>query len=228
MLAVVKILALETSGTTGSVAALLDDRLLAEISLASEKRSAQTLAPAMRELLASVSWQPTEVALVAVSIGPGSFTGLRLGVTTAKVFAYAVRAEVLGIDTLEIIAHQVSPEVDQVIALIDALRGQVVARPFVRQPAGWFAPSGPPRLVSIQALVEQLSPDVVLSGPVLGRLVGQLPAEVRTSEPESWQPRASTVGRLAARRYAAGERHDLWTLGPHYARPSAAEEKRGL
>ena len=68
------------------------------------RRSARTLAPGIRHLLADAGWTPRDVALVAVSIGPGSFTGLRLGVMTAKAFAYAVGAPVLGIGTLEVIA----------------------------------------------------------------------------------------------------------------------------
>lgn len=227
MVAVAKILALETSSTTGSVAALVDGHLLTEIALGREKRSAQTLAPAIRELLQSVGWRPEDVDLVAAGIGPGSFTGLRLGVTTAKVFAYAVKAEVLGIDTLETIANQVPAGVQRVMAIIDAQRGDGVARAFVRDPAGWLVPQGPPRLVSLRSLVEQLPAEAVLSGPVLERLAGELPSGLKTAEPECWHPRASTVGRLAAHKYAAGLRHDLWTLVPHYARPSAAEEKRG-
>lgn len=227
VVAVVNILALETSGIAGSVAALADDRLLAEIALPTEKRSAQTLAPTLRQLLHSVGWQPSEVRLVAVSIGPGSFTGLRLGVTTAKVFAYATKADVLGIDTLETIANQAPSGLLHVTALIDAQRGDVVARPFTRNPEGCFVPAGPPRLVSLGRLLEEIPQGTVLTGPVLQRLAGQLPAATRTTEPGCWQPMASTVGRLAARQYAAGLRHDVWTLLPHYARPSAAEEKRG-
>ena len=81
-----------------------DANLLAELSLDHTQRSAQSLAPAIEALLTQVGWLPRDVQLVAVSVGPGSFTGLRVGVTTAKVFAYAVGAEVLGIDTLE--AHR--------------------------------------------------------------------------------------------------------------------------
>jgi tRNA threonylcarbamoyl adenosine modification protein YeaZ len=99
-----RILALETTDKTGSVAAMADGNLLAELTLEPTQRSAQSLAPALQQLLQQVGWQPADVQLVAVSIGPGSFTGLRVGVTAAKVFAYAVGAEVLGISTLEAIA----------------------------------------------------------------------------------------------------------------------------
>src|SRR5271163_2151267 len=96
-----RILALETSELTGSVAAAADGNVLAELQLDPQQRSAQSLAPAIRALLAQVGWQPADIDLLAVTIGPGSFTGLRVGVATAKVFAYACGAEVLGISTLE-------------------------------------------------------------------------------------------------------------------------------
>ncbi len=101
-----RILALETSGTSGSVAALEGDRLLAEVSLAPSLRSARSLAPGIAKLLAEVGWKPRDVGIVAVTTGPGSFTGLRVGLTTAKSFAYAVGAQVLGINTLEVLAEQ--------------------------------------------------------------------------------------------------------------------------
>ncbi|MEX0712672.1 MAG: tRNA (adenosine(37)-N6)-threonylcarbamoyltransferase complex dimerization subunit type 1 TsaB, partial [Pirellulales bacterium] len=90
-----RILALETSGKSGSVAVLRGDVLLAEEPLEPSQRSAQSLAPAMRQLLEAVAWTPRDVQLVAVTLGPGSFTGLRVGVTTAKTFAYAVGAVVV-------------------------------------------------------------------------------------------------------------------------------------
>ena len=88
-----RILALETTEMAGSLAAMHDRKLLAEIELDSKQRTAQSLAPGMKTLLAEAGWRPTDVELVAVTIGPGSFTGLRLGVTTAKTFAYAVGAD---------------------------------------------------------------------------------------------------------------------------------------
>jgi tRNA threonylcarbamoyladenosine biosynthesis protein TsaB len=103
----VKILSLETTDLSGSVAASDSSKLLLELELNSSQRSAQSLAPAIHSLLQQVGWKPADVELVAVTVGPGSFTGLRVGVTAAKTFAYAVGADVLGIDTLETIAANV-------------------------------------------------------------------------------------------------------------------------
>ena len=67
-----------------------------------------TLAPGIAELLKHVAWLPRDVQTVAVGVGPGSFTGLRLGVMTAKAFAYATGAQILGIGTPDAIAAQAS------------------------------------------------------------------------------------------------------------------------
>ncbi len=99
-----RIISWETTGTAGSVAALIDDRVLLERYLPDEQRSAQSLAPSIDALLAEVGWRPAEVELIATAVGPGSFTGLRVGVTTAKMFAYAVNCPLIGVNTLEAIA----------------------------------------------------------------------------------------------------------------------------
>jgi len=103
--------ALDTSGFSGSVALIDGPRVVAELALDANRRSAQTLAPAIAQLLARMQTNPRQIGLVATTIGPGSFTGLRIGVTTAKTFAYAVGAAVLGIGTLEAIAHGVPGEI---------------------------------------------------------------------------------------------------------------------
>ena len=105
-----RILALETTDLTGTVAALEGDKVLLQNELNPGQRSAQSLAPALARLWQAVGWKPTEIELIAVALGPGSFTGLRVGVTTAKMLAYLARAQVLGVDTLETIAAQAMGE----------------------------------------------------------------------------------------------------------------------
>jgi tRNA threonylcarbamoyladenosine biosynthesis protein TsaB len=220
-----RILALETTERDGSLAAADDDNLLVELILDRTQRSAQSLAPAIVALLRQVGWRAADVQLVAVSGGPGSFTGLRIGVTTAKVFAYAVGADILGIDTLEAIAAAAPEDVTKVSVVMDAQRGQLVARRYHRRSGGWFEPAETEKLIDIETWLEQLTPEIAVSGPVLGKLADRLPADVRPVDPRYWPPRASRVARLAARDYALGRRDDLWKLAPHYCRRSAAEEK---
>jgi tRNA threonylcarbamoyladenosine biosynthesis protein TsaB len=248
-----RMLSLETSDKTGSVAAMADDNLLSELMLDRAQRSAQSLAPAMNGLLQQVGWLPSDVQLVAVSIGPGSFTGLRVGVTAAKVFAYAVGAEILGVNTLEAIAANcTATPSNEISVVIDAQRGEVVVQSFVRQADGWFEPAGAEKLLDADAWLEAVgsrqsavgsdppsglrlppssnpqplipNPSVV-TGPGLVRLLDRLPPGVVALDESYWHPRAAAVGRVAARYYAQGRRDDLWKLVPHYYRRSAAEEK---
>ncbi len=210
-----RILALETSGTGGSVAALDAGVLLGEVSLDPTARSARMLAPLMRQLLVQVEWQPRDVQLVAVTSGPGSFTGLRIGLATAKVFAYAAGAAVLGVNTLEALAEQAPVDAQGVQAVIDAQRQEVFASRWPTAPA----------IISIDTWLASLTPGDAVIGPVLAKLRDRLPPHVRIAPEASWTPMAATVGRIAHRHYTAGQREDVFQLAPLYLRRSAAEEK---
>lgn len=218
-------LAIETTEKPGSVAAMCDDNVLSEKTLEPSQRTAQSLVPAIGALLDRVGWSPGDVQLVAVSVGPGSFTGLRIGVTAAKTYAYAVGAAILGVDTLEAIAAAVPDDVSKVSAVIDAQRGQLVEQRFARGPDGWFEPVGGERLVDAGVWLEELPPEIAVTGPALAKLDNLSASGVRPLDPKYWPPRASWVARLAARDYARGRRDDLWQLVPRYSRRSAAEEK---
>ena len=130
-----RILALETTDTAGGVALCEGDKIVASRALDPERRSAQTLAPAIRDVLCGVGWKPSDVAIVAVAVGPGSFTGLRVGLTTAKVFAWSVGARLVAVDSLDAIAEEqrefcVEVEGDGALFSVgmDAQRGDVVFR----------------------------------------------------------------------------------------------------
>ena len=223
-----KILALETTEKIGTVAALCDDKVLAELELSKQQRTTQSLAPSLKTLLKEVGWRPDEVDLVAVTVGPGSFTGLRVGVTTAKVFAYAAGAEVLGVDTLETIAAGAPDDIQSISVAVDAQRGEVVAGSFRRGPDGWFCPTAKSELIDAGVWLRGLPPGSVVAGAVLRKLSDRVPDQVTVLAPQFCSPRASNVGRIAGRDYAAARRDDIWGLVPRYSRRSAAEEKLGV
>jgi tRNA threonylcarbamoyladenosine biosynthesis protein TsaB len=222
-----RILALESSGSSGSVAVWDGATLLGEVALDPALRSARSLAPGICQLLAEVGWRPRDVQLVAVTAGPGSFTGLRVGVTTAKTFAYAAGAEVLGVNTLEVLAEQAPSDAAIVKAVIDAQRQELFAAAFLLDGSGRRT-QAPPAIVPIEDWLTALTPGDLVIGPVLAKLRTRLPPAVRVAPEGSWTPLASSVARVAARRHAAGERDDLWRLAPLYLRRSAAEEKADL
>jgi len=222
-----RILAIETTDAAGSVAALETGRILAAHDLDTRLRSAQTLAPAIVALLEKTAWQPADVQLVAVATGPGSFTGLRVGVATAKLFAYAVGAEVLGVNTLEVIAAQqtAAAEGAELWAVLDAQRNQVFAGRFKRDKMGWQW-QGETVLLDNSAWIAGLQPGQIVSGPVLEKLAGKLPEGITVADRALWSPKAAAVGQLAWKHYQAGHRDDVFRLLPQYFRASAAEEKR--
>ncbi|MBR4833363.1 MAG: tRNA (adenosine(37)-N6)-threonylcarbamoyltransferase complex dimerization subunit type 1 TsaB [Thermoguttaceae bacterium] len=130
-----KILALETTDAQGSVALCDGGEILTSRRLDADRRSAQTLAPTIRETLDEFGWAPNDVDAVAVAVGPGSFTGLRVGVSTAKMLAWAVGAKIVGVDALEAIASEIErlpngEETGVVSVGIDAQRGDVAVRRF--------------------------------------------------------------------------------------------------
>jgi tRNA threonylcarbamoyladenosine biosynthesis protein TsaB len=219
-----RILALETSTRLASVAALADDRLLGQSDFGSDQRTAQAFAPSMVRQLEAVGWKPGDVQLMVVSHGPGSFTGLRVGVTAAKTLAYATGAEILGVNTLQVIAAQATGPWQEITAVADAQRRQLFAARFRRKGQAWEV-AEPTSIVDSQAWLRSLTEGQVVTGPGLARLRDPLPHGVMATPMESWLPRAETVGRIGYLDYTAGRRDDLWKLTPHYYRRSAAEEK---
>ena len=212
------ILALETTDSVGSVAAMADGKLLLELGLNPQERTARSLPPGIATLFERVGWKPADVGLVALTIGPGSFTGLRVGVTMAKTFAYSVGAEVLGVNTLDTIAEAAPADLSALTAAIDAQRGNVVVRSFSRGPDGALQPPGDQRLVSIDRWLQELPAGMVVTGPALTKIAPRLPSHVILLDQKYWTPRAAMVAQLAHRQYTAGRRDDLWTLVPQYSR----------
>ncbi len=221
------ILALETSSQAGSVALLDGDNVLSQRVLATEQRSAQTLIPAVAAVLADAGRRTGDVNLVAVTIGPGSFTGLRVGVTAAKTFAYATGCQCLGVDTLEVIAEQAIPgcaAAGELHAVLDAQRKELFLARFRRE-VGGLVRLDENRIVPVERWLATLAAGTVVTGAGINRLIDRLPAGVVAVELQLREPQAATVGRLAWRDHQAGRRDDLWKLTPKYLRPSAAEEK---
>ena len=225
------ILALETSSQAGSVALLDRDTVLSQRRLPADRRSAQTLAPAIADALAEARRKPQDVGLVAVTIGPGSFTGLRVGVTTAKTFAYAVGAEVLGMDTLEVIASQCDAaeprggrSASRVEAVIDAQRKELFVGRFMKDSQGLIR-LDENRIVPVDQWLAELRAGAIVTGTGIQRFLDRLPADVAVAAEPLREPQAVTVGQLAWKQYDRGRRDDLWKLSPKYLRASAAEEK---
>ena len=219
-----KLVSIETAVTPGSLAAIENvpgaPPKVVAVDLPSDQRTARSLAPAIKELLAKASWQTTDIDAVAVTTGPGSFTGLRLGVTAAKTLAYAAEAVCVPINTLAVLAAQAGDASGS--AVLDAQRGELFVGAF---DAGKL--SGELSILSEAAWLEQLKPGDVAIGPVLSRLAERLPESVTAAPESGWRPLAETVAGLAITAVEAGQTVSPFELLPNYYRLSAAEEKLG-
>ncbi|MGI5832769.1 MAG: tRNA (adenosine(37)-N6)-threonylcarbamoyltransferase complex dimerization subunit type 1 TsaB [Thermoguttaceae bacterium] len=241
-----KLLAIETTELRGSVAVAEGGILLVERPLAENQRSAQSLVPAIESILESQGWTPPELDAIAVAVGPGSFTGLRVGVTTAKVLAWACRAELFGVDTLEAAAWQVAaslanilgednsnPVFEQVLARggatitigINAQRGDVTSRDFlVRLGSPVPIPLG--KKFRLEPLVDWLAPErkgVTLSEVHLASVVSDKNAAGGLSPaPDKPFPLLYAGPALNSRRIATSAEQRLAFLPLPHGVPSAA------
>jgi tRNA threonylcarbamoyladenosine biosynthesis protein TsaB len=222
-----KILALETTEKFGSVALLNDHHVLSEIVLPKDRRSSQTLHPAIHALFETTRMVPTDIDIVAVVTGPGSFTGLRVGVTAAKVFAYSTGAKVIAQGTFETVASGSTVAGSLISIGVDAQRGEVVAAILRRTESGGVEMVREPELIPVADWWKHAEwyTDVLFTGPALERWSAKAPPHIPLAPDSDWFPKASAAGKLAAERMAQQQFDDAWALLPIYSRMSAAEER---
>lgn len=224
------ILGLETATRFTSVALVDGDDVLAEFTYSGPLRPSQVLMPMVDRVFRDAGLDRTRLGAVAAGAGPGSFTGLRLGLATAQALAYALGIPAVGVSTLEAMAFPWLGTGCLVVSVLDAQRGRVYAAGFPRDPAG-FAP----RTVEWEALLEHLASRAGGGG---GRVVlvgdwawarreqvsSRLGEGVWVVPPELGYPRAAVVARLGRQALEEGAGGDPFALRAVYLRRSEAEE----
>ncbi len=127
-----RLLALDTSTSTASLAFLGGDGRIARSRIDPGTRHGQTLVPMIAELLRSTGCRPGDLDGVAVGLGPGSYTGLRIGITAAKTLAFASGARLLALDSLELVARNAPQDVRKITVISDAQRHDLYVADFKR------------------------------------------------------------------------------------------------
>jgi tRNA threonylcarbamoyladenosine biosynthesis protein TsaB len=224
----VNILALDTSTVRAVVALGRADGAAFQAVGDPAIRQGRSLVPTIQQLLRQAGLAPTDLGAIGVGLGPGSFTGLRIGLTAAKTLAYALGLPLAGLDSFEAVARSAPAESQWIRVIADAQRGDVFAADYRRlEPGGDLERVGQVRLEAASAWLGGLVEGAYVMARDAARLGLMLPPTVEVA-PES---RTLADGRIliAMTREAAdrGRRDDPWFLEPLYLRRSAAEEKRG-
>lgn len=222
-----RILGLETATRHASVGLLIDGELAVEQSEPAQGSHAVSLLPLIDTVLRRADCRLDALDAVAVSSGPGSFTGLRVGLSVAKGFARATGARLVAVPTLEALARTVPGAPGAVCAVLDARKGELYAALFESSTAGCRRLTAD-QLVTAEALVALLpAPCVVVGdgGTVCASALRAHFGERVTVLPETHGPRGGVVAALGWERLRAGQLADVPSLEPTYVRPSEAELK---
>jgi tRNA threonylcarbamoyladenosine biosynthesis protein TsaB len=220
-------LAIETSSRTGSVALLDGGRVLAEDTFPHGLQHAAGILPMIDRLCRTHKWTPRDIEHIYVSIGPGSFTGLRIGITLAKTLAFATAAKIVPVPTVRVLAENAPPDCRHLIIVLDAKRDQIFTARFERSGDSWLE-SEHAHLDTLAAMLARSPRPVHLIGEGIPYHRKSLPADDPTiiiTPEDHWRPRAAAVAALGTSLAAAGKFADSFKLTPLYIRRPEAEEK---
>jgi len=229
------LLALDTATEQVNVAIGRDGSVLGAVQLAGGRRHAEQLAPAIEYLLRETGVHQDQLAAIAVGRGPGLFTGLRVGVTTAKVMAQALRIPVVAIPTLDLVAYPLRHTSRLIVAVLDARRKEVFHAGYHAVPGGvqraWdYTVATPAELV---AELETHTGGILLAGDGVARFRGEFAAleHAERAGAEHSTPSVAALVELATARMEREEFEQPWDVHPLYLRQSDAEiewDRRGL
>ncbi|HEU5410288.1 MAG TPA: tRNA (adenosine(37)-N6)-threonylcarbamoyltransferase complex dimerization subunit type 1 TsaB [Candidatus Acidoferrales bacterium] len=230
------LLAVDTAAPTGSLAVMRDAELLGEISTASDEAYSSRLFRQLQFLLRELQIETKDFDVFAVVAGPGSFTGLRVGLTAVKAWAEVFSKPIVAVSGLEAVAAQAHVPNDKamIVPVLDARRGQIFAGMYRRGDSG-LTRAEDERVCTAGELLLQLgrhqSAEFIFVSPNAA-ILDQLAAKIRASEKSHFAPckfqsasavLAPVIARLAMARAARGEFTDALRLDANYIRRSDAE-----
>ena len=227
-----KILALDSSGLVASVAVTEDDNLLGEYTINYKKTHSQTLLPMLDEVAKMIELDLKTVDVIAVSAGPGSFTGLRIGSATAKGLALALDKKIVSVPTVDALAYNIWNCTDVICPLMDARRQQTYTGLYTFED-GRMQTLLPQCAVQIEEIINKVNdmgkPGVFLGDgvPVFADFIAQ-----HCKVPYQYAPahcnkqRAASVAALGAILYGEGKAEPAAEHKPDYLRLSQAERER--
>ncbi len=227
-----KILAIDTSSSVASVAILQEDKLLCELTINDTLTHSERLMPMIDHMLGQVNLTPSDIDLFAVACGPGSFTGIRIGVSAAKGLSFGLDKPVVGVSTLEAMAYLLPHCRADIYPVLDARNQQVYSAGY-RFEASGLKELSPPCALALDAVIDAvkargheaifIGDGALVHRELLSRELGRLCLFAPAS---SNMQSASCVGVLAALQYSTGQDQNADRLIPIYLRKSQAERMK--
>lgn len=222
-----KILAVDTSSNVASAAIVDDNKLVCECVLNNKLTHSQTIMPIIDEVFKKSELNPLDIDVFAVSNGPGSFTGLRIGVTTIKGLAHAVNKPVCGVNTLEALAYNL-PFCPYIIAPIMDARREQVYNAFYKWESGVLKEIAEPRAISLDDCMNELlniGEKVVFLGDGVSVFRDKIKDTLK--EQALFAPQLACTQRAACVAEAAKNKETInyGKLAPLYLRKSQAERE---
>lgn len=217
-----KILAIDTSRKTLSAAVVADDGQRAEVFIDNGRHHSEMLLPAIEQAFHLARLQPGEVDFFALTIGPGSFTGLRIGAATIKGLALSADKPVVGVSTLDALAlNAVCDSRMFICPMLDAKKNQIYTALY-RPGAGRAIRITAERIVDVEQWIEELKGDVFFLGDGAlnhaERIRARDASAACMAEGRQNHVRAAAVATLAQHEFQQGRRLDLLTFAPRYLR----------
>lgn len=226
-----KILVLESSGLVASVALMEEEKLVSEFTTNYKKTHSQTLLPMVDEMVKMVGVDLKELDGIAISKGPGSFTGLRIGSATAKGLSQALHIPVISISSLEGLAANLYGVEGVICPMMDARRGQVYTAIYGYE-ENCLRTKMEDSAIAVTELVEKLNemgePVIFLGDgvPVYASVLAEnLTVPYKIAPAHLNRQRAGAVGHLAVQYYLEGKTEDSRDHKPEYLRKSQAERE---
>ena len=222
------ILAIDTATQVSSVAVLKEGRLLAELTMQGKLTHSETLLPHIEQVLKMAAVAKEELTGIAVSNGPGSFTGLRIGLAAAKAMSYVLGIPLVGVSTLQALAYQLPAPGVRVMCLLDAQKGNAYVESYRWENNSLQVVDSVQvaKITDIVAACANMNEQVILLGDAVQKKVAgklELPANVSVAPPHIVMPRAACVAMLGQAKLMAGETDNVMDLEPVYIRRSEAE-----
>lgn len=212
------LLAIDTSTRLAGVAVYDGIQVVAETIWTSQDYHTVELVPILAEVLSRSGKKVSDMGAVAVALGPGSFTGLRIGLAAAKGLALGTHLPLLGIPTLDILAGAQPIRDLPLVAVLQAGRGRLAVGHYNVIAEGWSA-IGDPQIMDIQTLAQSIRSPTLVCGELTGEeraILARKRKNVLLASPAQSLRRPSFLAELAWKRWQAGQVDDPVTLAPIY------------